>query len=111
MIVDFRDRPLLTRVGGQDALKTVESIIAESRVPFVLDLGDNLATTSWIDELLVPLLERGVVASLVSSSNVTRSHIERVLRARGLAVVVAASREDISTDKAVLIPSSVQKVS
>jgi hypothetical protein len=107
-ILDYRDRPLASRVHAADDLRDVESALTGSD-DLIVDLGTNLATTAWVDGFLVPVARTfgssGNIA-IVSDSDVTRSHVVRVFRSRGLRARVARTRDEALDGRFDLLPSA-----
>jgi|SRR5579884_1235713 len=95
-ILDYRDRPLVSRTYAADDLSAVQSVLTFQE-EIIVDLGANLATTAWVDGFLVPIARRfgsTLPIAIVSDSDVTRSHVIRVFGSRGLRARIARTRED-----------------
>ena len=107
-ILDYRDRPLASRIHAADDLRDVQSALTGSD-DLVVDLGTNLATTSWVDGFLVPVartLGSAAVIAIVSDSEVTRSHVMRVFTSRGLRARIARTRAEALDGHFDLLPSA-----
>jgi hypothetical protein len=105
-ILDYRNRTLASRVHAADDLRDVQSALAGSE-ELLVDLGTNLATTSWVDGFLVPVartLAAGPPIAIVSDSDITRSHLVRVFASRGLRARVARTRDDALTGRFDVLP-------
>ena len=107
-ILDYRDRPLASRIHAADHLQDEASALTGSE-DLIVDLGTNLATTSWVDGFLVPvartLRSSGNIA-IVSDSDVTRSHVTRVFASRGLRARVARTLAEALDGRFDLLPSA-----
>jgi hypothetical protein len=106
LILDYRDRPLASRIHAADDLQDVQSTLIGSD-ELIVDLGANLATTSWVDGFLVPVartLGASAHLAIVSDSDVTRSHVMRVFASRGLHARVARTRAEALDGRFDLIP-------
>jgi hypothetical protein len=93
--LDFGEHPLVNRLVAREDLANALDEIAKDDGDVIVDLGSNVATTSWVDAFLVPLvskIDRPIV--VIATSDVSRSHIATVLRARGLRVTVARTNDD-----------------
>jgi len=105
-ILDYRDRPLASRVHAADDLRDVQSALVGAE-EFLVDLGSNLATTSWVDGFLVPIARTfgaGTAIVIVSDSEVTRSHLIRVFTSRGLRARLSRTRDEALTGRFDLLP-------
>jgi hypothetical protein len=107
-ILDYRERPLASRIHAADDLRDVQGSLTGSD-DLIVDLGTNLATTSWVDGFLVPVartlgLSAGI--AIVSDSDVTRSHLVRVFASRGLRARVARTRDEALTGRFDLLPKA-----
>lgn len=106
-VLDYRNKPLASRIHAADDLREAQRALNGSE-ELLVDLGSNLATTSWVDGFLVPIARKLGVASIiaiVSDSEVTRSHLRRVFASRGLRARVARSRDDAMTGRFDLLPN------
>ena|ERR1700676_2728710 len=106
-ILDYRDLPLASRVHAADHLRDAQATLAGSD-DILVDLGGNLATTSWVDGFLVPVARKLVSAggiAIVSDSDLTRAHLVRVFSSRGLKARVARTRSDALTGQFDILPS------
>jgi len=92
-ILDFRERLLVSRFQAADDLKCTDAEI-ESGNAIIIDLGDNLATTSWVDGFLVPVARRAAKLTIVTTSEITKKHVTRVFTSRGVRAGVAKTREE-----------------
>lgn len=95
--IDLRNGTLANRVHAGDALERLRLDESGPRPGLVLDFDDNLATMSWLDGYLTPIVEdsgNGTVVVLCSSED-TGEHIAATLRRRGLAVLAASSRDQL----------------
>jgi len=107
-ILDYRDRPLASRIHAADDLRDVQSALTGFN-DLIVDLGSNLATTSWVDGFLVPVartLGSSANIAIVSDSDVTRSHVTRVFASRGLRARVARTRAEALDGRFDLLPSA-----
>jgi len=105
-ILDYRNRTLASRIHAADDLRDVQSALADHD-ELLLDLGTNLATTSWVDGFLVPVARRlhsGEPIAIVCDSDVTRAHLVRVFASRGLRARVARTRDDALTGRFDVLP-------
>ena len=94
-ILDYRDLSLASRIHAADHLRDAEPILTDAE-DVLVDLGSNLATTSWVDGFLVPMARtlgsRSI--TIVSDSDLTRAHLARVFSSRGLTARVSRTRND-----------------
>lgn len=107
-ILDYRDRPLASRVHAADDLRDVLNAATGSD-DLLIDLGSNLATTSWVDGFLVPIaraVRAGAVIAIVSDSEVTRSHLVRVFASRGLTARVSRTRDEALSGRFDILPAA-----
>jgi hypothetical protein len=105
--IEFREKPLVNRIDARADLAGALARVAGSEDSVVLDLGSNVATTSWVDGFLVPFsLEIGARLTVVAMSDVSRAHIARVFRARGASVAVARTEADARSGAAEHIPAA-----
>ena len=107
-ILDYRHRPLASRIHAADDLHDVQSALSGSD-ELLVDLGSNLATTSWVDGFLIPVARKVGAASgiaIVSDSEVTRSHLIRVFTSRGLRARIARTRDEAMTGHFDLLPNA-----
>jgi hypothetical protein len=107
-ILDYRNRSLASRVHAADDLRDAQSALARPE-DVLVDLGENLATTSWVDGFLIPIARRLQDANpitIVSDSEVTRSHVSRVFRSRGLRARVARTRDEAMLGRFDLLPKA-----
>lgn len=94
-ILDFSEGSLSSRVYAAYHLRTVVAEIAEG-MDIIVDLGGNLATTSWVDGFLVPIARRAGPnpgLAIVATSPLTRKHLLRVFSSRGVHARVATTRD------------------
>ena len=93
--IDLRSGTLANRVHAGDALERLRR--DESGPGLVLDFDDNLATMSWLDGYLTPIVEDSAIGTVVvlCSSEDTTEHIAATLRRRGLDVLAAISRDQL----------------
>jgi hypothetical protein len=108
-ILDYRTGSLASRVRAADDLREVEGSLSTKEI--LVDLGSNLAATSWVDGFLVPIARTAEAAktttiTIVSSSDVTRSHMSRVFASRGLRVRVARTRDEALMGQFEIIPTA-----
>jgi hypothetical protein len=104
--LDFREEPLVNRVVAKRSLESALRAIASGSGEVVVDIGANVATTSWVDGFLAPLVATGARVTVILDSDVTRRHIERVFRARGVQVRVARNEYDASRGDVETIPAA-----
>jgi hypothetical protein len=107
-ILDYRDRPLASRIHAADDLLDAQSALADSD-DLIVDLGSNLATTSWVDGFLVPVARKlgsSANIAIVSDSEVTRSHVRRVFASRGLRARVSRTRAEALDGRFDLLPTA-----
>lgn len=97
--IDLRTGTLANRVHAGDALERLR--LDGSGPGLVLDFDDNLATMSWLDGYLTPIVSDPKIGTVVvlCSSEDTREHIAATLRRRGLAVLAASSRDQLHAGK------------
>lgn len=104
--LDFREEALVNRVVAKESLESLLRSIGSGDRDVFVDIGSNVATTSWVDGFLAPLVATGANVTVILDSAVTRSHIERVFRARGAQVRVARSEDDAASGTVELIPAA-----
>lgn len=107
-VLDFSEKPLVSRLHAADDLREVREQIT-SGTEFIVHLGRNLATTSWVDGFLVPLARTLGLATglaIVAESDVTRSHLQRVFASRGIRARVSRTREEALRGAFELIPAA-----
>ena len=106
-IFDFREGSLASRIHAAEDLRRVQGRIPGA-TEFLVDLGHNLATTSWVDGFLVPIArevgEPGL--AIVATSDVTRKHIARVFSSRRIHARVAMTRDGALQGEFVRIPAA-----
>jgi hypothetical protein len=106
-ILDFREGPLASRISAAEDLRRVGDISPGAEV--LVDLGDNLATTSWVDGFLVPVARSAGESpglAIVAASVVTRNHIARVFSSRGIHARIADTRDAALHGEFVRIPAA-----
>jgi hypothetical protein len=108
MLLHFDERPLVNRlVAKEDLANALERIKSSADDTVVVDLGSNVATTSWVDGFLVPFMtSAGRTVTVIAASEVSRAHIARVFAARGLCVAVARSADDIARGVTETVPAA-----
>jgi hypothetical protein len=92
-ILDFREGALVSRLNAADDLKKARAQIRSGR-DVLVDLGSNLAMTSWVDGFLVHVARDVPELIIVTSSDVTRNHLVRVFSSRGVHARVSRTRAD-----------------
>lgn len=105
--LDFREQALVNRLVAQRDLAEALDSIKTRTGDVVVDIGSNVATTSWVDAFLAPLValsERHI--TVIADSDVTRSHINRVFRARGHRVEIARNEEEARRGAVEVIPAA-----
>ena len=105
--LDFREQALINRVVAKRDLEEARQSIRHNSGDILIDIGSNVATTSWVDAFLAPLvasIDRPV--TVIVDSNVTRSHIERVFQVRGGSVRVARNEADAIRGAVDIIPAA-----
>lgn len=104
-ILDFREHLLVSRFHAADDLQRANESI-ESGNDILVDLGDNLATTSWVDGFLVPIARRTSKLTIVTSSDLTRKHVTRVFTSRGVRAGIASTRGEALKGHVERIPAA-----
>ncbi|HEY0395331.1 MAG TPA: hypothetical protein VGD01_12615 [Candidatus Elarobacter sp.] len=107
-ILDFQERSLASRIQAADDLRRLEERVQPGGEVLV-DLGENLATTSWVDGFLVPIARRAgdePGLAIVAASEVTRNHIARVFTSRGIHARIAKTRDAALDGDFVRIPAA-----
>jgi hypothetical protein len=105
-VLDFREGVLASRLTAAEDLRKVPPDMATG-TSVLIDIGDNLATTSWVDGFLVPLARRlgeEYALIIVAASDVTRNHITRVFSSRGVKARIANTRDAAIQGEWNLIP-------
>jgi hypothetical protein len=108
LLLHYDERPLVNRlVAKEDLADALERIKSSEGDTVVVDLGSNVATTSWVDGFLVPFVaSAGRTITVIAGSEVSRAHIARVFAARGLRVSVARSVDDIARGATETVPAA-----
>jgi predicted site-specific integrase-resolvase len=105
--LDYREAALVNRLVAQRDLANALEAIGTATGDVVVDIGSNVATTSWVDGFLAPLVaSTGRRVTVIADSNVTLSHIERVFQARGRRIEVARNEEDAAHGAVYVIPAA-----
>ena len=105
--LDYREQALVNRLVAKQDLADALDSIGTSTGDVVVDIGSNVATTSWIDAFLAPLVaQSGRRITVIVDSDVTRSHIDRVFQARGHRVEIARNEEDVKRGTVEVIPAA-----
>jgi len=105
--LDFREQALVNRLVAQRDLTEALNLIGTGTGNIVIDIGSNVATTSWVDAFLARLVassDRRI--TVIVDSDVTRSHIERVFQARGRQIEIARTEEDVKRGVVETIPAA-----
>lgn len=108
LLLHYDERPLVNRlVAKEDLADALQRIDSSDGDAVVVDLGSNVATTSWVDGFLVPLMASiGGRVTVIAGSEVSRAHIARVFAARGLHVAVARSVDDVARGATETVPAA-----
>jgi len=104
-IIDFTEGALASRMQAADDLERTKAQ-ALCGSPLIIDLGDNLAMTSWVDGYLVPVARRSEHLIIVTRSELTRSHLRRVFASRKVRATVAQTRSDALAGRVEQIPAA-----
>jgi len=105
--LDYRDQALVNRLVAQRDLAAAMEALKAADGDIVVDIGSNVATTSWVDAFLAPLVaSSGRRVIVIADSSVTISHIARVFQVRGHRIEVARNVEDAVRGTVDVIPAA-----
>ena len=91
--IDLRSGTLANRAHASSSLEELGA--GSLSAGLVLNFNENIATMSWLDGYLTPIVSDATAATVVVLCRLedTREHIDAILKRRGLAVLAAEGEE------------------